>query len=497
MSVARFISAILFLPCSINISGAESDSLSVHETDIFQNPAARFFEYAEAHSEAFVGYGSSRFGEHRILQNGEGTKAWNAEAHSWMLLDRELRIWGRAAYKNSIQKSMCWNETSDFNLLYPYVMADSVGGDMKGQRYEFGGGLAAEKGRFTLGLQLDYRAQIEYRDRDPRPRNIVSDLNFNLGSTYRIMDNYRIGVSVGARKYSQNNDVDFYSQLGNPYIYTMTGLGNTSARFDASRTSVDYSGSGYTAALQFFGTQPSGWRINAVYTNLQTVRHLKSDADIPLTELDDGRMKISASYFHKSGNIRVGGALQADCANRKGTENLFDSGNGISYEKIGSRKPYSEKHGNGKASAFLEIAPDGAILFRFRPFYGYGRTKMTHTDNNRRMEYAVKSMGADAEIVLSAGGSLWTLSGGYAYCPAKGYGLSLDGLTRSESMKEMYEHNYRTLSDTHSKAHCRLRATFPCAGRISLYGEVKCQYVFYDGFSDANNGLDIRLGVIF
>ena len=34
---------------------------------------------------------------------------------------------------------MLWNENADYDVIYPYVAADSVGGDMKFENYAFQG----------------------------------------------------------------------------------------------------------------------------------------------------------------------------------------------------------------------------------------------------------------------------------------------------------------------------------------------------------------------
>jgi hypothetical protein len=37
---------------------------------------------------------------------------------------------------------MLWNENADYDVIYPYVAADSIGGDMKFENYTFSGGYA-------------------------------------------------------------------------------------------------------------------------------------------------------------------------------------------------------------------------------------------------------------------------------------------------------------------------------------------------------------------
>lgn len=479
-----------------SLRGAEADSISIRSTGIYANPAARFFEQPHAFSEIKLSGSVSRKRDAYIMQEGKGENGWQAEARSWMALGENSRIWGKAAYRNGVRKSVSWNETSDFSLLYPYIMADSVGGNLHGQCYSFSGGYAGQRKRFTWGIQTGYKAEIESRDIDPRPRNVISDLEINVGGTYRISGNYRLGASAGIRTYHQDNDVDFYSTLGNAFIHTMTGLGNTYVRFTGTRASADYKGKGYTATLQFFTEGIYGWRIHGEYAHLGMTRHLKSDDNIPLTEMNDNRLQLSLSYLLPLGNGRIGMGVQTLLADRKGTENLFDSGNGSSYEKIGSRQPYADKQERWEIALFYEPSIAGNFRMRFRPHYGKEHLKMTYADgNNRKMEIARSQVGMNVELGMPMRSSRWTLTLNGAYQPAANNELLLDGMNQG-AMKEMYEHNFRTLSACRTIASLRIRGTFPYNSKIELYGEAGWDTEIYRHLQ-GNNKLELNFGVCF
>ena len=117
---------------------------------------------------------------------------------SWIKLSDRTRLWGNARYTTGKETGVVWNETADFELLYPYVMADSFGGDLSLQEYAFTGGYSGRAGKFTWGIEGSYRAALEYRNRDPRPKNIVSDLDFAGGGSVRL-GKYVVGISVMAQ----------------------------------------------------------------------------------------------------------------------------------------------------------------------------------------------------------------------------------------------------------------------------------------------------------
>lgn len=72
------------------------------------------------------------------------------------------------------QYQVSWNSSSDYDLLNPYILADTLGGDTHCERYGFQGGYAVSKGKFQLGIEAIFRAEHEYRNVDPRMRGIVT-----------------------------------------------------------------------------------------------------------------------------------------------------------------------------------------------------------------------------------------------------------------------------------------------------------------------------------
>ena len=116
-------------------------------------------------------------------------------------------------YTNGTLRNVRWNSTSDYRLLYPYILADSIGGDLKQEQYHFYGGYTRMDGRFNYGITAGYRASQAYRQVDPRPRNITAELSADLSAGYR-SGTYVLGVAGGIRTYKQQQSVDFYDPNG-------------------------------------------------------------------------------------------------------------------------------------------------------------------------------------------------------------------------------------------------------------------------------------------
>ena len=73
-----------------------------------------------------------------LLQSGNGEKSIGFQADSY-IRKKNYCLWGNALYRNGRVKNLKWNETSDWELLYPYLLADSVGGDLSKEIYSFTG----------------------------------------------------------------------------------------------------------------------------------------------------------------------------------------------------------------------------------------------------------------------------------------------------------------------------------------------------------------------
>lgn len=106
---------------------------------------------------------------------------------------------------------------------------------MKEEEYKFSGGYTYRFGKWAGGAELDYRAVIAYRDKDPRPRNIISDLKASLALSRNLGEKYILGLSVQARKYNQRSDIKYLADKGPTSVYQMLGLGMDYVRFVAYR----------------------------------------------------------------------------------------------------------------------------------------------------------------------------------------------------------------------------------------------------------------------
>lgn len=184
---------------------SEYSRMTVFRNQVWQNAAIRYDQRPFTLTDISVKGLYDQRGNAALAQEGNGKKDFSAEVNSFLVLNQSSRLFGQASYRNGRRKNVVWNENSDYSMLYPYVVGDSIGGFMKEEEYKFSGGYAYRFGKWTAGAEIGYRAVIAYRDKDPRPRNIISDLQASVALARNLNEKYTLGLSVQVRKYNQKS----------------------------------------------------------------------------------------------------------------------------------------------------------------------------------------------------------------------------------------------------------------------------------------------------
>lgn len=185
---------ILFAATGLAATGAafaqQTDSASLFRTQrehaspvaalaatAYATPALRSEAFAGSLSEISVGYEMRREEKALEQQKGDGGDFGRFSAGSYKHISGKGTVWGDAGYLRGAKRNVVWNASSDYDLVFPYVVADSIGGDLTSEEYTFGGGYGHRSGRYTWALEAGARALHEYRDSDPRIRNVAIDID--------------------------------------------------------------------------------------------------------------------------------------------------------------------------------------------------------------------------------------------------------------------------------------------------------------------------------
>ncbi len=327
--------------------------------------------------------------EAMLQQEGDALSMGSLKANSFMYLNRKSTVEAHASYRYGVKRNVCWNSSSDYLLLAPYIGADSIGGDLNSEQYMFGGSYVRHDERFTYGVGALYRALHEFRKIDPRPRNITSDLKAQIAGGYNF-ERYMLGASAAVRIYNQEHGVAYYNIRGaNTSQLPMTGFGTYYDRFAGSTDdflNYEFSGWGYSASLQFVPRGGDGWRVMADYTVLNIKREMPQYNNTPLTELHTQRLSAIVAYGATQHRIRWVVGIEGDYEIRLGNENVLNISAMTNDMILDTFTMYECHTAQASLTAGVEWLHDWGYLFA-RPKVGATMVDAGYRYPERRMNF--------------------------------------------------------------------------------------------------------------
>ena len=308
----------------------------------FVNPAVNQWRLSSGLTEAGGMYHSRSDSDNPDPRLGIGDRYWQLEASTFTKY-RTSTLWGAASYRNGKTIDVIWNETADSQLLYPYLAADSIGGDLRNETYSFSGGYADHSGRLAWGAELSYIALQQYRNVDPRPRNVSGTLDASVGIMVRTVGDYYAGLGLSFRKYKQTNDIEFKSEMGVDKIFHLTGLGNHYNRFAGMGLSTYYDGYRYALDINVYPAGSRGLFASCRLSRFSFDNILTDLNKLPLARVWHNELTAQAGWMSATDGQMFGGAsARFDIYRRHGIENLFGDAASSIYPLIGSNPMFAD-----------------------------------------------------------------------------------------------------------------------------------------------------------
>jgi len=379
-------------------------------------------------------------------QLGTGYNSISVTANSYLHLSPCTTVWGKAGFTTSKKHNVKWTNCIDYLRVAPYVLGDEVGGNLSLKRYTFTGGYSGLFGKWTAGISADYRAEIAYRDRDPRVKTVVSDLNVKLGSSYLITTEYSLGLNGGLNIYNQNCDLEFYNPMNDINTFTLTGLGTYYNRFMGNTNkSSGYQSVGFNASLQFVSTVRQGFMSSFEFDHYKMEQHLRNFNNLTLGFSDVNTITANLAYkFHFSQYVKFQPIAEAHIVSHKGTENLFGTSAGASYDKIGSRSIYRHNTSLMRLSFPLQIQHE-EIFYTLTPYTGYDFDREHYLDPNRELQASHIIPGLTASISTTSRKWLWNAMIDGSYAKASSNTPMLTGLDTGTPLAQCVLSNFDML----------------------------------------------------
>lgn len=308
-----------------------------------------------AHTEAFVSgtYGRST---HAIL--GESNGGFGVHARSVYDINTTHRVFGEASYDWNKSRANHWGENADYELLYPYLTCDTIGGGLKTETYSFYGGYRMLKRNIVWHIALRFRAMQSYRDVDPRPKNKVTDLNVDGGIGY-LHNNYAYYLQLNVGRYKQNNDIKFYSELGESMIYHLVTPSADYVRFAGSQKESYYHGFRAGAAFHVLPAG-EGWMAAVQYNLLRVTKELHDNTYIPIGRLTNHALSAQLGYHAPLWNASLSGGFNM----RRAMQYIYGAAVNNYYNLLDKRITYAGNSWHiGIDASYTLPLPFGKLTF--------------------------------------------------------------------------------------------------------------------------------------
>ncbi len=497
----RFILIILWLVNSlVSVAAVKTDSAYVDRHSLWrqtinealQNPAMMTHAYKNPFTELAMQCSYRDQSEAFCQEQGTGFLIPELMVNSYIRLTPASVVWGQAGYSNGKQYHKVFNNIADFDLLYPDVVADSIGGDTHRERYLFEGGYAAERNRWSFGGNLKFRAEQEYRTYDPRMRSIVSDLTIKAGVARQI-GGYSLGMVLDGNIYRQTADVDFYGDQNSLGELQMTGLGTNYVRFSGSNRDIFYEGKGGAFAFDLQPVEAKGWVVHLAHALHEYERLSDEYNSLPLTTLYHQRSTLEIGYKqHKSG-VEKALLLYAVYDKRANDEHVVGTATGQEYPILTKLTMYRQHHWDFGVTGIY-----GHYNWHLVLKAGYLSNRESYEYVKRNMDYAriygeltgqwLKKVNNKLRL------NLWAKGG---YTRNIDHKIVMPYANMKESIKEYVYHSYLYKKASYASVQTGVRTDYQAEKwTVGIFGQVATAWQFCsEGEREAN--LHVALGIIF
>jgi len=448
-----------------------TDQAQVIRNDFYKSPALRPFQYRQSITPVNISY----FADNRDLYNyqtGSGDKGFSISTDSYQKhIFPNITLWGNAKYENFKVQNLKFNETSDYELLFPYLTADSVGGNLSTEIYEFSGGIAKEVGKWIFAGEAGYRANLSHRKIDPRPINNSSDIKAALGASYAITSHYYLSANVDLRFYKQRNELSFVSVLGRPAIYHFNGLGAYNNLISGSagvQGDILYQLNAVEAKLILAPKNDKGIFIQLGADQKSGFRTLPLST-AHANDWKDQVVSGKIGYLHNNTDWRYGAIASLDLQTKKGSEGLFNNeGASTGYVKISELSSYRYYNFHYNLEAYI-----GQKDWSVKPYASYSQIKEQYVNPFREQFTNNVNFGVQGQYLLELNRGLFGISLNLQQQKVLDKGSVFNGMVQGTGIADLLQQNYNYLTAEPFSIGGQARYDFVLSGKIKPFVSVQ------------------------
>ena len=465
---------LIFITFKAAMASNADSALVEHSTlaqftrqEAMRNPALHGFGFQRSFSQLALGIDLQRQSTAFVPEKGDGYTLPYIRVNTFRPLNRRSTVWGEASYMTGRQHNIRWNSTSNYDLLQPYILADTLGGDTRRERYSISGGYATALDRWTLGAEMLVRAEQEYRGHDPRMRGIVTDLTLRLGSGFQLK-NYRLGAALEGNIYKQTNSVAFYREEGVIPEYQMTGLGTEYSRFSGDKRSLYYDGGGVALMLHAAPITDCGTFADVTLDQHRYHRKLAEFNSMPLTDLYNEHAGATVGWKRDNGS-RLAALAHLDYTRRTGNEHIGGTSDARYFPVIACLTMYKSRLLDGYLSALYGKDAWNVVLTA-----GYKSQNEEYVYPHRQMNASHAYAKLQGQCFLYATDRLLLSLNAHASCFFNvSDKLQMPFANMGEGITRLMRHTHEYTSANYTDFGAKVRADYPWKqSRYGFFAEV-------------------------
>lgn len=442
--------------------------------EAYANPATRPDAFGHSLSELSIGYRLQTEEQPTVRQKGDRTDFGYFATEGYRHLSEKSTLWGDAGYRIGKRRNVVWNLASDYELIYPAITTDTVGGgDLTSEEYTFGGGYGHRGERFGWGASADVRAGQEYRTTDPRPRNITIDISATLGGSLRI-GRYKAGLSASLRVYKQTSATYFANPIGGTGLFRLTGLGAYYAGYTGDNQDTEgdlYRGNGFSAeAVLLPAHGRKGLFLTLGYDRLKITKILRSYKHLPLQEVIPHTFRADAAWLQRpEQGLYWGIGVKNRYEYREGIENIVAESVGGAYETIGALKTFEYSLLQNRLELLVgRESPRSA--WAVSPWAAYQRRTADYLYPAQHMEHAHAGGGVEVHYTYQGHRTMLRTTVGADYFASLSHNLAIPVANIDiPQLVEMVRYEYDRRSQDRLGLQATLRGDYRLRKRMTLF----------------------------
>lgn len=289
---------------------------------------------------------------------GQEFRDFSVRADGYKQGDRAT-FFARIGFTAGGNDNVGWSALRNPGLYWPYIVADSTGGDFRYEKYDLMCGYSFRLGRFDLGMSGEYTGDFAFRQNDPRIEDISTWLTFKAGAAYAFR-RHVIALNAEFMHHRQHADVKHFRTGQFAGFFIEYGFGMFDYIFSPIFNSMEQRQhiNAYGVNLTFNSDPSRALRLNLLLGyGRETMKTEENNYKVNLYRAPANTFDADLGILWNDRRWGAEFLVKAAYEDKKGTESIFEryissSQDGVDvydFRKIGEQNRYGMKRLDGSA----------------------------------------------------------------------------------------------------------------------------------------------------